>query len=83
MANLRRARARSGTGSVIFEDSKKLWKGRIRIDGKVVTYYGKTQAEAAEKLDDAIQNAEDGRPIATAHDRKRTVGEWLAEWLAG
>ncbi|HUZ78074.1 MAG TPA: site-specific integrase [Chloroflexota bacterium] len=71
-------RARYGTGSIIFEENKKLWKGRIRIKGKVKTVYAKTQREAESKLKAERDAAYVGHLLPPA---RYTVGKLMSDYL--
>ena len=54
----------------------------MKIHGLTIrNFYGRTQAEATDKMDQARREAEQGRPVLSARDRKRTLADWLDEWL--
>ncbi|MEN2742499.1 site-specific integrase [Microbacterium sp. X-17] len=48
------------------------------FEGKRYFFYGKTQAEARSKADQARARARAGAPV---RDDTRSLGDWLAEWI--
>lgn len=72
-----------GEGSVFQRASDGRWVGRVDAgyaDGKRkrVTVYGSTEREALGKLREVTKAKERGQDLLA---RRRTVTEWLAEWL--
>jgi integrase len=82
MARKRRGRGEGG----VFQRSDGLWVGVVSLgfsgDGKRrrKTVYGRTKAEAQDKLRQAQTDAASGRPLDTD---TLTLGEFLARWLDG
>ncbi len=55
------------------------WEAKISLpDGRRVPLYGKTRAEAAQKLTQAQHDLQKGLPVAP---EKQTVAQWLRSWL--
>jgi integrase len=54
------------------------WMAKATINGERVSFYGKTQGKAKNKMKDALRDADDG--IFTKGS-KLTFGEWLKIWL--
>jgi integrase len=54
------------------------WMVRAKINGEDVPFYGKTQKEAKEKRDEALEQVRKGLYIKPG---KQTFGEWLDIWL--
>jgi integrase len=71
------AKRASGEG-MIRQRPDGLWEGRIRIDGKRPTVYGKTEKEVRDKLLAMRRNVSEGRP---ALPDRMTTGEFLDRWL--
>ena len=72
-----------GEGSVFKRASDGRWVGRVdvgHVDGqrKRVTVYGATERETLAKLREVVKAKERGQDFTA---RRRTVGEWLTEWL--
>jgi integrase len=55
------------------------WEARLTVDGKSKAFYGKTQREVRQKLDEAKRTVHDGLPLPPA---ALTVAAFLADWLA-
>lgn len=54
------------------------WEGREQVNGRRVSVYGTTEAEARRKLRDAVRMLEQGqRPP----DQRRSTAAWLESWL--
>lgn len=76
-------RRSQGEGSVFKRASDGRWVGRVdvgHVDGqrKRVTVYGATEREVLAKLREVVKAKERGQDFTA---RRRTVGEWLTEWL--
>lgn len=56
----------------------RLWEGRQQVDGRTVSVYAPTEAEAKRKLRDAVRTLEAGGKVP---DQRRTTGQWLDTWL--
>lgn len=54
------------------------WMAAATINGKREYFYGKTQGEAKEKLDQALEQSRKGIYVKAA---KQTFGEWIDFWL--
>jgi integrase len=54
------------------------WMVRANINGENLPFYGKTQKEAKEKIDEAKEQARNGIFVKS---NKITFGEWLDLWL--
>ena len=72
-----------GEGSVFRRASDGRWVGRVdvgHVEGKRkrATVYGATEREVLGKLREVVRAKERGRDFTA---RRRTVGEWLTEWL--
>jgi integrase len=77
--NERHKRRAHGEGA-LFLRSDGLWVGRLMLpDGTRKTYYGKTQKEAAGKLNEAKRQLEDGVDLSA---EKLTVKAYLDKWLS-
>jgi integrase len=70
----------SGEGTLHYRESRGLWEARLpsSVDPNRRPVYGKTQAEAREKLRQAIRDAESGLVTVTGSSR---LGDYLDEWL--
>lgn len=54
------------------------WEGRLVIQGKQRSFYGRTMRECQQKLNEARRKAEQGLPIT---DERLMVGKFLDDWL--
>jgi hypothetical protein len=78
MASKKRA---SGEGT-IRKRSNGLWEARLSIPGqyKTKSFYGKTQADARRKREEARKALEAGHSLDS---QRQTVGEYLEGWIEG
>lgn len=80
----RQRRARKGTGSIYYDEKRKLYVGQISLgvdaSGKRIrrTFYGKTEGEVQELIDKAKQDARSGLPVLP---EKLTVADHFRDWL--
>jgi integrase len=77
MSNKRRRAA--GEGSLIYLKTRKLWRGRLKVDGQEHYVHAKSQADARRKLDGLKQTLAAGLPVVSG---TLTVGQFLDRWLA-
>jgi hypothetical protein len=69
----------NGEGSIYFQASKNRWAAAIITDGgKRTMIYGKTRQAVARKLNIAIENKQNGLPVA---DSQQRLGPYLQQWL--
>jgi integrase len=75
-----RKRRAPDEGTLIYDETRGLWVGRLprSIDPKRRAVYGRTQAEARDKLRRAQRNAERGLTVLNEHTK---LGEYLEAWL--
>ena len=78
MARKKRA---SGEGT-IRKRANGLWEARLSISGQYRTksFYGKTQADARRKREEAMKALDAGHSLAS---QRQTVGEYLEGWIEG
>lgn len=55
------------------------WEGRISVDGRQRSFYGKTRVEVTRKIREAQRKVDRGLPLA---DERITLGNYLDQWLA-
>lgn len=72
-------------GSVSYDKNRDRWVARTRIkdengENKRLYFYGKTSAEALQKMRNAQKRISQGRP---ASDARLTLTSWLNEWSEG
>jgi integrase len=72
-------------GSVSYDKNRDRWVARTRIkdehgENKRLYFYGKTSAEALQKMRTAQKRVSEGRP---ASDARLTLTSWLNEWSKG
>lgn len=66
----------NGEGS-IYQRKDGRWCASLVVDGRRVSFYGKTRTEVRGKLKAATERVEAGAPVK---DAKATVGAWVAQW---
>jgi integrase len=73
-------RRASGEGTLTFDERRGLWVGRVSslVDARRRAVYGRTQAEAREKLRRAVRDAEHGLVALSENSRVR---DYLDQWL--
>lgn len=54
------------------------WEGRISVDGRQRSFYGKTRVEVSRKIREAQRKVDRGLPLA---DERVTLGKHLEHWL--
>ncbi len=75
------ARRRAAGEGSIFQRQDGRWVAKLTLpDGKVKTFYAKSQREAGERLVPARADAQRGLPLPSG---RQTLGPFLAEWLEG
>ncbi len=79
MSRAKGTRAR-GEGSIVQRKDGR-WQASLQVDGTRKVVYGKTRAEAAEKLRAIQEQARQAGRLPEAG--KLTIGDYLAQWLAG
>jgi len=83
-AHKKQGRSRKGTGTIYFDDKRKLYVGRLDLgrdaEGKRIRpiFYGKTEADVQAKMDAAKSDALRGLPVKP---EKVTVAEHFDDWL--
>lgn len=76
-----RGRRGNNEGSIHQRVEDGLWVARITLpDGKRKALYGKTRAEAAKKMQDALHDLGNGIPLL---DERQTVKDYLTVWYEG
>jgi integrase len=69
---------RNGEGS-IYQDSRRLWRASVSLDGGTRKYLsGRTRAEVAKKLNAALDRRDMGMPFVRG---TMTVTAWLDYWM--
>lgn len=71
------AKKRANGEGTIRKRPNGLWEGRLTVDGKRISFYGKTQAEVRAKLTKAKAEADVGAFVVP---RTITVNAWLEQW---
>jgi len=66
-------------GSIRYDEGRERWVGKIQIQGKRHTVYGKTRREVLSKISELRQRYEQGLAVAPG---KLTLGEYATGWLA-
>ncbi len=54
------------------------WEGRISVDGRQRSFYGKTRVEVSRKIREAQRKVDRGLPLA---DERISLGKYLEQWL--
>ncbi len=78
-------RAAQGSGSIRYDEKKKLWQGRVTLgrdpgSGKQIqkSIYGKSQAAVQKKMNDALHQIDEG---TYTEPSRLTLSQWLDIWL--